>query len=130
MAPREAQARGVAKILAPSATPGIDYTLAYVDDAGSRLKGHTVLTVTSVPEPSSLALLAGMAVMGVIYCRRRKGVGAAGWHANASVGMFVAMLGMTPASFLACREAATQHSPGLRRSRYPGSRAAPSAYQP
>ena len=54
------------------ATPGIDYTLAYIDDAGSRLNGYTVLTVGTVPEPSSLVLLAGMAVMGMVYVRRRK----------------------------------------------------------
>jgi T5SS/PEP-CTERM-associated repeat protein len=54
------------------ATPGIDYTLAYINDAGNRLKGYTVLTVTAVPEPGGLALLAGMAVMGMIHLRRRK----------------------------------------------------------
>jgi T5SS/PEP-CTERM-associated repeat protein len=53
-------------------TPGSDYTLLYIDDAGSRLNGYTLLTVGTVPEPSSAALLAGMAVTGVFCVRRRK----------------------------------------------------------
>jgi hypothetical protein len=47
------------------ATPGEDYTLAYIDDANSDLYGYTVLTVGTVPvpEPSGLVLLAGLGIM-------------------------------------------------------------------
>ena len=39
------------------ATPGTDYTLAYIDDAGSDLFGYTVLTVWAVPEPGMILML-------------------------------------------------------------------------
>lgn len=46
------------------AAPGIDYTLAYIDDPGSDLYGYTVLTVGMVPEPDViLVLLIGAAML-------------------------------------------------------------------
>jgi T5SS/PEP-CTERM-associated repeat protein len=49
------------------ATPGQDYTLDYL--TGGDLTGYTVLTVTTVPEPATLSLLA---LGGMALIRRRR----------------------------------------------------------
>jgi hypothetical protein len=47
-----------------TATPGTDYMLVYIDDAGSDFYGYALLTVRTMatPEPSSLVLLVAGAV--------------------------------------------------------------------
>ncbi|HBO44725.1 MAG TPA: hypothetical protein DD670_12510 [Planctomycetaceae bacterium] len=40
-----------------AATPGVDYTLAYIDDVGGSLHGYTLLTVGVIPEPGTLAMV-------------------------------------------------------------------------
>lgn len=47
------------------AIEGVDYTLNYVTGTGGELDGYTVLTVNTVPEPASMAVLAlgGLAVL-------------------------------------------------------------------
>ncbi|MBN2022324.1 MAG: PEP-CTERM sorting domain-containing protein [Pirellulales bacterium] len=49
-----------------SATPGVDYTLTYIDDSSSDLYGYTALTVGTVPEPSTLVLM-GLGAAGLLF---------------------------------------------------------------
>lgn len=52
-----------------NATQGVDYTLHYSDGTDPDLPDHTVLTVTAVPEPTTLALLVASGMM----LKRRRG---------------------------------------------------------
>ena len=57
-----------------NATRGVDYTLVYLDNAGSDLYGYTLLTVGAVPEPSVFVLLVagGMGLLGYRGMRRMR----------------------------------------------------------
>ncbi len=51
-----------------NASIGEDFTLEYISDASDNLYGHTVLTVTAIPEPITMMLFA----LGCLEIRRRK----------------------------------------------------------
>ncbi len=52
------------------ATPGVDYTLAYIDDPSDDLYGYTLLTVGVIPEPGTVLMLLIGASM--LLVRRRQ----------------------------------------------------------